>query len=263
MVQQTLTTREQIKRVTGSVVSTTLPVCRYSNCIFVLAHMRCGSTALSNILCSRPEVSGYGEAHVRYDGRGALGRLVVNQALRRGWKPKASFLFDKILHSRHDADAAPEFFEARAIFVARQPAEAVPSITALYKRLGRTEYGTDEQSARYYVERLRALARLWQGFPPERRLGLTHSDLIREPEQQLARISGRLGFSPPLKNAYVSPAASRRGGAGDPVMSGKFNRIERQDPSAVSQKPGPDIAPGLLAEAEQAYAEFLDLISGQ
>ncbi|HUD90534.1 MAG TPA: sulfotransferase family protein, partial [Sphingobium sp.] len=104
--------RETGKRTAGWLLSRSAPGLDYRNCLFVLAHMRCGSTALSNILCSRPDVSGYGESHVRHDGQGALGRLAMNQMRRGGWKPQAPILFDKILHSRHDWATPHEFFDA-------------------------------------------------------------------------------------------------------------------------------------------------------
>lgn len=169
-----MTLRDMTKAVVGQAAALS-PQCRYDRAIFILAHMRCGSTALSNILCSRPDVSGYGEAHVRYDDESALGRLVVNQALRRAWKPGARHLFDKILHNRHDAAAPKAFFAARAIFVVREPGAAIRSIRKLYADLGRDEYGTDVEATEYYVERLQAMARMWGHFSAERRVGVSHS----------------------------------------------------------------------------------------
>ncbi|CDO35057.1 sulfotransferase [Novosphingobium sp. KN65.2] len=218
--------RETGKRSAGWLLSRTSDLFSYRNCVFVLAHMRCGSTALSNILCSRDDISGYGEAHVRHDGPGALGRLAINQMRREGWKPGARLLFDKILHNRHDAQAWPEFFEARAIFIARRPDETIASIANLFARLERQAYDTPLKAAGYYAERVEALARLWPHFPPHRRIGILHEQLLQAPDETLARISGRLRFDPPLRNEYISTAASRERGGGDPLVSGQYNRIE-------------------------------------
>lgn len=255
--------REHLKSAIGRTTATLMPQCQYRNCIFILAHMRCGSTALSNILCSRPDVNGYGEAHIRYKSREALGRLVVNQALRGGWAPGSKYLFDKLLHSRHDAEAPPAFFEARAIFVARRPKPAIRSIRKLYDGLGRDEYGTDSAAAAYYVERVDRLVELWKAFPADRRVGLTHSDLIGDPEAQLARISSALSLHPPLENRYESPSASRKGGGGDPTASGKFTRIEkRADDLARDEAIDLDIPPELEAAVTQAYERFVTTVSG-
>lgn len=250
--------REAIKSVAGVGVAATVPQCRFSNCIFVIAHMRCGSTALSNILCSRPDVSGYGETHIRYDGRAALGRLVVNQALRRSWRPRATFLFDKILHSRHDSQVVPAFFDARAIFIAREPGPAVRSIQALFDGLKRTEYANDTKAAEYFVERVTAVIALWNRFPPDRRVALTHASLMADPEAELTRISDRLNIAPALENRYMSPSASRKGGGGDPLTSGRFTRIEPRALVSEKEPPRLDVAPALARAADDAYGRFLE-----
>ncbi len=248
--------RDTIKTILGNGVAAVAPQARYDDCLFVLAHMRCGSTALSNILCSRPDVSGYGEAHIRYDGDGALGRLVMNQALRRSWTPGASHLFDKILHSRHDAAACEAFHRARVIFVARRPEPTIRSVRALYARLGRSEYGSDLEAAQYYVERLDTLLRIWLRFAAGRRIGLTSETLMAQPDAALDRISRRLAITPPLANRYESRAASRRGGAGDPLVSARYTRIEPRQ-AAESGEAGPLDLPGELLERAQAlYARF-------
>lgn len=248
--------RDTGKRSTGWLLSRTVPRYRYRNCVFILAHMRCGSTALSNVLCSRPDVSGYGEAHVSHDSTAAPGALALNQVRRGGWKPQAQCLFDKILHSRHDHAAPSEFFQARAIFLVRRPGHAIHSIVRLFADLGRTEYRTHEEAARYYVERVTALGALWDRFPRQRRIGFTHEALLGNPDQVLAAISRQLGFCPPLENHYVSLAASRRGGGGDPLQSGNHTRI--QSGQSITGTPDRllDAPPILIEQAEQAYIEM-------
>jgi len=218
--------RESTKRAAGWAISRAVPRYRFANCLFILAHMRCGSTALANILCSRPDVSGYGESHVRHDGRDALGRLALNQMRRGGWKPGARFLFDKVLHDRHDDAVPADFFDSRAIFVIRRPEEAIRSIVSLFQRLDRDEYTTLDEAADYYAMRLARLEQLWARYPQHRRVGITHDVLMGDPEGALRRISDRLNIAPVLENRYVSLAASRRGGGGDPFASGLHGQIE-------------------------------------
>ncbi|GGL77437.1 sulfotransferase family protein [Wenxinia marina] len=249
--------RDKVKAGLGAMATAAIRQADYGRCIFVLAHMRCGSTALSNILCSRSDVSGYGETHVRHDSPTAPGRLVVNLALRRAWSPRADRLFDKILHTRLDADPPSAFFSARAIFVVRPPDPTIRSIRRLFERLGRPhDYPTDEAAARYYVDRLRHLCALWDGFPAGRRIGLTHSQLLSDPDAALARISARLAIAPPLENRYVSPVRSRIGGGGDPLASARHTRIE---PAREARAEGPaDIDEALAACAAEAYERLVD-----
>ncbi|MEP2639969.1 sulfotransferase family protein [Roseobacter sp.] len=252
--------RDGVKTLAAGTVARAVPQCRFDRCLFVLAHMRCGSTALSNILCSRPDISGYGEAHIRYGAPNALGGLVVNQARRGGWSPRADYLFDKVLHSRHDSAAPPEFFRSRAIFVLRAPEPTIVSIHRLYQKLGRDEYGTHQLAAEYYISRVTALSQLWDRFAPDHRFGVTHETLITEPDATLAGLSTWLDLSPPLLNQYQSKAASRRGGAGDPLQSGAFSRIER---GAISDLSGVtlEIDDAQRAAALAAYEMFRDKLN--
>lgn len=253
--------REPIKDSLGYVVAGLNGQCRFDRAILVLAHMRCGSTALSNVLCSRTEVSGYGEAHVAYKSRAGLGKLVINQARRRAWTPRARWLFDKILHSRHDQDVPKDFFQAKAIFLARSPAESVSSIRKLFVGLGKAQYQTDVAAADYYEERLSALSTLWPRFPAANRVGLTHAMLISDPEAVLERISVMIGIDPPLRNGYHSHAASRTGGGGDPTQSGGFNRIEQRVARDHAKASVLKVSAKQAARLEAAYAGFQKMIT--
>jgi len=249
--------RETAKRSAGWLMGQSSRHLQYRNCILILAHMRCGSTALSNILCSRSDVSGYGETHVRHDGRGALGRLSINLRRRGGWSPGSTVLFDKILHNRHDCAAPAQFFEARAIFVVRRPGDAIRSIVDLYARLGRDEYATHEHAAVYYVERLQALKAMWPRFADHRRIGLTHEGLVACPDRVLADISARLDFRPPLANHYVSPAASRIGGGGDPLVSARHDHIVADRTIADQADATIEASVELTEQANALYREMI------
>lgn len=255
--------RPFLKQSAGRLIKVAYPRLSYDKCIFVLAHMRCGSTALSNILCSRPKISGYGETHVKYDGEGALGRLALNQ-MRQGCKPlRADSLFDKILHTRLDQSAPASFYNARAIFVVREPEPTIRSIVKLYRDIGRCEYDTQELAAEYYIERLNTLADRWDNFKPEQRVGMTHAGLLHDPDGVLGSISEHFRFAAPLENIYISPAASRRGGGGDPLVSGKHNRIEPALLRPAKSVTTLDISSELAAEAMRAHAAMVERISAQ
>jgi hypothetical protein len=237
------------------------PQCDPSRAVFVIGHMRCGSTALSNVLVSRPEFSGYGEAHVGYGSRAALGVLLLNQWRRRSWRPRAVHLFDKILHSRYDAAAWPGFFTARAIFVARAPEAAIPSIRALFAAIDSAEYGSDAEAAAYYAERLETMLALWPRFAPGRRLALTYEALTAAPETELARVGAMLGLSPPLTNAYAPPAAAQARGAGDPLMSHRFARIDAgaSGQGAKRSRAPLDIQPKVRDRLAELYSTYRSL----
>ncbi len=230
-----------VKRFIGRATALVNPQCRFDKAIFIIGHMRCGSTAMSHILCSRPEISGYGEAHIRYDTASALGALALNQARRDKWKPKAAHLFDKILHSRYDGNVARDFATAYAIFMIREPIETIRSIRTLFETIGSGEYATDIEAADYYEERISALADMWPRFRPDRRFGMAYEALTCAPDAMLARVSSMLSLTPSLENRYERPNGRMDHGAGDPLSSHKFDCIVPKVPSNARRAKQPDL----------------------
>jgi Sulfotransferase family len=214
-----------IKTLAGQITSLANKQCDFARAIFVIGHMRCGSTAVSNILCSRPDVSGYGEAHISYDSPPALGVLTLNQIRRHAWRRDAAYLFDKILHSRYHDPVCDEFYEARAIFMVREPTETILSIRKLFETIGSAEYATDDLAADYYEERLNHMLRIWPLFDATRRVGFSYHQLTNDPEHLLARISAKLEIEPALENHYAKQKSVMGAGAGDPLASHKFDSI--------------------------------------
>ncbi len=254
----TVSVRSFVKAPVGAAVAAVNPQCRFDRAIFVMSHMRGATTALSNVLCSHPQISGYGEAHISYQGRGSLGQLAVNQARRSAWSPSARYLFDKMLHNRLDRDLPEAFFAARVVFLLRAPEPTIPSVANLFQHVGSSEYPDETTAAQYYLARVRRLTRLWPRFAPEWRIGLRSEALLSDPEAAVARIQGMLQMSPPLQNRYVSRAASIGAGAGDPIQSGNHARIERR--AAQEDVPVPHIAPSLLVQCRKAYEALLQMM---
>ncbi|MCC5611740.1 sulfotransferase [Nostoc sp. CHAB 5834] len=214
-----------IKQMAGATAALIIPKCRFDQMVFILGHMRCGSTALSHILCSHPKISGYGEAHVSYDNKSSLGVLALNQMRRKSYRASASLLFDKILHSHYDSNVDSGFFNARAIFMLREPVDTIRSIRQLFTRLESTEYSTDTLAADYYEQRLHTLLLNWELFPPERRIGLSYTQLTTDTDAKIASISRMLELTPGLSNNYTRPKHAMGHGAGDPLASHKYDRI--------------------------------------
>jgi len=245
-----------IKAIAGGVTAALSPQCTFDRCVFLLGHMRCGSTALANLLCSRSEFSGYGETHVRYRGRSTLGVLMLNQMKHHAWKHQARYLFDKILHNRYDDAVDGEFYESRGIFLVREAKESIRSIRALFKSLASTEYETDELAAHYYIKRLEGLTTHWHRFPGDRRIAFTYEQMTAETDWVLAALTGFLALDAPLVNEYsVNPAAVRHG-AGDPLRARRETRIG----TGADRSDAPLMLPAeLIARAEQCHADFLAL----
>lgn len=202
-----------------------IPPFSFKRSVFILGHMRSGSTALSHVICHSPLVSGYGETQVRYDSPKSPRSVLIKQIRRRAWQPGARYLFDKILSNHLDENVPPGFFDAHAIFVVREPHGTILSIREMYKVTNQEEYSTDVEAADYYEGRLERLAALWQQFPQDRKIGLTFARLTADPDAALRAISSLLDLRPPLINRYENRGRINPIGVGDPLSAHKFSAI--------------------------------------
>ena len=254
---------DPLKQAFAVVATAASPQCRFDRALFVLGHMRCGSTALSRVLGNHPEISGQGEAHIGYRGRAALGQLLLAQMRRRSWKPGARYLHDKVLHNRYDAAVPAGFARARAVFLLREPLPTIRSIRHLFRTIGSSEYANDALAADYYAERLDQLAGLWRLFPAQRRIGIDFAELTAGPEAVLARLSGFLGLQTPLANAYGT-AGPERHGMGDPLTSPRLSAIVGPAKTAPGQSDDglPALPQRRIAELELAHYRVRQLICG-
>lgn len=216
--------RERIKQGLGKLTNTVLIRKDFSDSLFIIGHMRSGSTALSNVISSHGNVNGFGEAHITYRSKASLGVLCLSVMKNRGFKWKADYLFDKILHNRYHDEDVEAFYTAKAVFLFREPMKTIASIRNLFQQVASNEYATDEAAAAYYLERLDFMGRCWDRFPAGNRVGLTYAMLMADPDAQIRRISDMTGISPPLENRYESNR-KQKGGRGDPLVSQKFDRI--------------------------------------
>lgn len=245
-----------IKRAATSAALRLLPQCRFDKALFVLGHMRCGSTALAQILCDHPAISGYGEAHLRYDSEASLGKLALSLVRRKAFRPSAPHLFDKVLHDRYDRVVDPGFYSSRAIFLIRPPLETIASIRRLFATLGSPEYSSDAIAADYYETRLETLARNWDRFPAECRIGMTYANLTADPDRHLQRISLLLGLEPALENRYRPSRRNSRHGVGDPLGAHRHDRIQTSNERPDSAPPALDLPASRLDQLQRQFNEL-------
>jgi hypothetical protein len=233
------------------------PYARYDRMILVLSHMRSATTAMSNVLCSHEAIAGYGETHVSHDTISAPGQVAVNLLLRRALPRSARFVFDKVLHNHLDDNAPPAFFDAKALFLVRQPGPSIASIQKLAAQTGMQETSTAEGAAVYYIERLERLARLWDTFPSHNRMGMAAERLLEKPDQRVPEVGDWLNLSPPLVNEYKSHKATQIGGGGDPTQSTKHTRIEARS-IGTQEKPVTGVSAELALRCAEAHQRLVD-----
>lgn len=221
--------------------------------VFILGHMRSGSTLLSHLLTSHRDILGYGELlHTYRDAasfdEARMGILRYHRALMR---PPRYFV-DQINHGHLTPDAGLlDDPRIRLIFLLRRP---LPALGSLAKLAGPrqellTTYGPD-----YYCERLGQLARLAGGLSdPTRAISLSYEALLLDPPTQLARLDRFLRLRQPLREEYeLFGFTGRRGDPGPLIHSGRIVRDKQDHPIDLSDQ--------VSAAVERAYSDCWDVL---
>ena len=220
--------------------------------IFLLSHMRAFTSLAGHILGSHPQINGYYEMHISYEDASALDRQL--EVFRQGdvLKADSRYLFDKLLHN--DYALKPErlgLADIKILVALAEPAHTIMSIVHLFAQKPDPDlYASPVEAAKYYVERVRALA----GFCRTTDWPFYYFDaelLVRKPERLLPRLTVWLELESPLSERYEvfsHTGKARRGDTSERVRSGRIDRA-RSDYSAVV------IPEDALQAAQAAYRE--------
>ena len=175
--------------------------------LFLLATMRSGSSLLSSILCSHPEILGYGETHVVYDEAEKLRELMARVHRAHGEQIPARYVLDKLLHDGLIRDPeALKGIDLTCVFLLREPRRTIESIVHQLD-------STLDDAFDYYRGRLLNLERYARAFPGS--AFLTYEGLIADPEGTLTRLTAFLGLSSPLSPEYRLQPLHDQKGVGD------------------------------------------------
>jgi hypothetical protein len=208
--------------------------------LFLLGTMRSGSSLLSSILSSHPEILGYGETHVVYDGPEKMQELVARVRRAHGGQEPARYVLDKLLHDGLIRD--PEVLDGidlTCVFLLREPRRTIESLVHQLD-------STLDDAFHYYGERLRNLERYARAFP--RSAFLTYEGLIGDPEGTLERLTRFLDLKSPLSPEYRLQPLHDRKGVGD-----RSGRLQAGRILAEPREIRVDLPEDRVAEAEAAY----------
>ncbi len=218
--------------------------------IFLLSHMRAYTSLAGHILGSQPQINGYYEMHLGYEEPAALDRQLAAYQQDEVLKPGSRYLFDKLLHN--DYALKPERLgraDIKVLVALAEPAHTIRSIVHLFRQKPDPDlYASPVEAAKYYVERVRALA----GFCRTTDVPYTYFDaelLLRAPEKLLPRLTAWLELDSPLSERYEvfsHTGKARRGDTSERVRSGRIDRA-RSDYSHVV------IPEDVLRAAQAAY----------
>lgn len=206
--------------------------------ILVLGCMRSGSSLLTHVLSSHPDILGFGESHVRYEKPSSVVEVGYwHLRFRRRWPGGARYLLDKVLHENHLPDVA--MLEARTelkiVMMVRGPQGNIASLRRMFAGKG----DPDD----YYQKRFAELGALVARIPATTPFhALSYEALTAAPDRELARLSAFLGLEAPLSRNYQLNEASGRWGVGDGSAMIRSGEILGRDGAAGGEGAPPSAA---------------------
>jgi hypothetical protein len=213
--------------------------------VFVLGHMRTGSSLLVHILGSNPDIVGFGETHSVYTRPEDFGaaHAQVCRRLRR-FPGTTRYVLDKVLHKyqmpRAEVVVHPS---TRLIFMMRRPDRALSSIVQ------NIDFIDDAEAAyEHYVSQLQWMADMARRTDPERWTYLRYADLVDETAAVFDRLEQFLGLEDPLTEHYQTTRFTGVERIGDPGKHIGAGRIKR----SIDRTIAPQVRPFL----QGAQAQF-------
>ena len=213
--------------------------------ILVLAHMRSGSTLLSHILASHPNIVGAGETHVSYQTPTDLDNLVIRtgEFLHRPIL-RETYIVDQIVHDYVTDEVLLTEKVCRCIILVREPESTLKSLMNLPME-------NEKDALELYVRRLKTLGRYGQLIGRKAVL-LEYDDLVDHTDECLNKLTSFLGVKPPLSSTYTTHRMTGRiYGFGDPSSNIKVGRVIR------TPKYETTISEETLVRATSAYRDCL------
>ena len=198
--------------------------------LFIIGHMRSGSSLLMHILTSNSEILGWGERGLKYT---AKNKMIENELTMR-WKSmslfkKYSFTLDQINHS--EMTPIIDLFNNKnsyIVFLLREPIGSLSSIINLSKNYYHKEKSIKDASA-YYTNRLNYLVNFKKGTPNAHHFMVTYDDLIENSLISLKSLTEFLELKEPLISEYEIKKIT--GISGDPsknIKSGKIIKTKKE-----------------------------------
>jgi hypothetical protein len=198
--------------------------------VFVLGHMRSGSSLLVHLLNSHQEICGLGESWIRYDNKEKLKELVffVHTGLRKPLLTE-TYLLDKILHNDLLGEELLGLESVTSIFLVREPERSLLSLYAHRERL--MKISGWESALSHYEKRLGRLASDARFINDKRRSMLVlYQQLLDGPVPCLGAIGTFLGLRSRLPTAYRVTPLTGLAGLGDFSEHIKSGQIVRTRP---------------------------------
>lgn len=227
--------------------------------LFILGHMRSGSSLLVHLLGSNPGILGYGENHLFYNTRADFDELLLKvTGFFKTWRVKEDFVMDKVLHNRFLPDLSLlKSEDVYVLFLSRNPEKSLPSIVNVYTdvmpKVAPEKAGDESTGLNYYITRMETLAQYATEFGGSpRTMFLTYEDLLDNSTETFSSLQSWLGLEHPFSESYKMHDATGVAGKGDYselIKKGHIERVDKNKYQAVTVES--------MTAARAAYQNYL------
>lgn len=223
--------------------------------LFVFAHMRSGSSLLTHILNSNPEIVGYGETKIEYLKHDSLNTLLKKNAEFFGKnRLSETFVMDKIVQDELFVDfSILKRPDVRCIFLLREPERSVASITKMYRevlpKLLDGFIGGEKEALEYYRHRLDKMSHLAEAAENSHNCYfITFDQLMERTDLVFSELKNFLGVTHEFSETYDLHRGTGVAGIGDFSQSIKQGKIVREKSAALDS-----LAPETIELALASY----------
>jgi Sulfotransferase domain len=230
--------------------------------LFILSHMRSGSSLLTHLLVSNPEIIGIGETHIQYASEADFKKLLMRlywheQEFRKvqdliNLRMNHQYVLDKVLHdSKFLGESFLESTNVRSIFLIREPKRTLVSM------LDHKPHWTEEAALLYYTRRLATLERYAKLInSKERSIFITHEQLIKNTDTIFKNLQNFLETKESFSENYQILKTTGTRNVGDFKENIKSGRIVRE-----SRKIDIEITSETIEKAERAFTQCYQTLS--
>ena len=221
--------------------------------LFVLGHMRSGSTLLVHLLATNPNVAVLGESHITYRRKGDLKKLSSWMGRELGERAgHAQLHVDKILHGKYLVPGLLARLNVSVIYIVREP---VASIASMMSRFGPKWGWTMQDACRYYARQLETLAGYVQAHGGTA-AAIDYDDLVDRTEESLALLERVTGVTGGFKAEYEVLPVVGRDRVGDSSSKIRRGRVVRE-----KREPGICIPEQVRRELLESYRSLWRILS--
>ena len=216
--------------------------------LFILGHMRAGSSLLTHLMISNPEIKGFGETHIQYSSENDFKTLILKVYQRILDIPSLSmrhqYVLDKILHNNKLLN--PDLIcsnQVHKIFLLREPKETLASILEI------KPHWSQAKALAYYSDRLAMLEQYAKSInSKDFSFFVTYDQLLDNTELVFESLQNFLGIEKGFSEHYEVLSITGNRGVGDSSDNIKTGRIIRDNKRTENL-----MSPELFEQGVQAF----------